>query len=242
MTDVRKATRHGAEHTVGVLRRPRRLAVAGERPLWIVAYIQAGATLWDHGIRPVALFGSQHDGAAPDPARGGELPLANIRPRVRRRAASGHPAGAEPADLGWPSPTTATRRSTGWSRRPRWSWRLTSRWPVSRWARGAARGGAGALRRARRLLGQGEPMSVARELDAAEDDLRQVCAGPVRPRRRRCPPPARTACTWPGPGPGRTCGRSPSTASAWWNRRPGRARTGPRSVGGGRCHGPRTSC
>ncbi len=55
-----------------------RLAVAGERPLRIVAYIQAGATLWDHGIRPVALFGSQHDGAAPDPAKGGELPLAEI--------------------------------------------------------------------------------------------------------------------------------------------------------------------
>lgn len=47
-----------------------RLVVAGARPARIVAYIQAGATLWDHGIRPVGIFGSQHDAAAPDPAKG----------------------------------------------------------------------------------------------------------------------------------------------------------------------------
>ncbi|MYU47776.1 ABC transporter substrate-binding protein, partial [Streptomyces sp. SID7803] len=51
-------------------------ATGGERPQRVLAYIQAGATLWDHGIRPAGLFGSGHDDpAAPDPAKTGSLPL-----------------------------------------------------------------------------------------------------------------------------------------------------------------------
>ncbi|WP_338674861.1 ABC transporter substrate-binding protein [Streptomyces sp. SCSIO 30461] len=51
------------------------LATAARRPHRTFAYIQAGATLWDHGIRPAGLFGSNHDGAEPDPVKAAGLPL-----------------------------------------------------------------------------------------------------------------------------------------------------------------------
>ncbi|MEU2433617.1 ABC transporter substrate-binding protein [Streptomyces sp. NPDC007861] len=54
------------------------LATARRRPAKAVTYIQAGATLWDHGIRPTAVFGSNHDGAGPDPVKAGGLPLDGI--------------------------------------------------------------------------------------------------------------------------------------------------------------------
>ncbi|WP_405679229.1 ABC transporter substrate-binding protein [Streptomyces sp. NBC_01511] len=55
------------------------LAVAPRAPVRVVAYIQAGATLWDHGLRPMGVFGSHHDGDSPDPAKAGGLPLADTR-------------------------------------------------------------------------------------------------------------------------------------------------------------------
>ncbi|MEW1722106.1 ABC transporter substrate-binding protein [Streptomyces sp. NPDC093109] len=55
------------------------LTVADHHPVRVVAYIQAGATLWDHGLRPLGIFGSHHDGDTPDPAKAGELPLAELR-------------------------------------------------------------------------------------------------------------------------------------------------------------------
>ncbi|MET7620773.1 ABC transporter substrate-binding protein [Streptomyces sp. NPDC005408] len=55
-----------------------RVAAAAVTPTRPVAYIQAGATLFDHGIRPVGLFGSNHDGDSADPAKAGALPLADI--------------------------------------------------------------------------------------------------------------------------------------------------------------------
>ncbi|GGJ77502.1 hypothetical protein GCM10011583_06090 [Streptomyces camponoticapitis] len=51
------------------------LTVAPHRPERVVAYVQAGATLWDHGLHPVGIFGSHHDGDSPDPAKAGGLPL-----------------------------------------------------------------------------------------------------------------------------------------------------------------------
>ncbi|MER7199095.1 ABC transporter substrate-binding protein [Streptomyces sp. CB01635] len=54
------------------------VAAAGDVPLRVVAYIQAGATLWDHGIRPVGIFGSFHDGDLADPAKAGTLPLDEV--------------------------------------------------------------------------------------------------------------------------------------------------------------------
>lgn len=55
-----------------------RLAAATHVPSRLVAYIQAGATLFDHGIRPAGLFGSNHDGDGADAAKGGALPLDDI--------------------------------------------------------------------------------------------------------------------------------------------------------------------
>lgn len=43
-------------------------------PCRVVAYVRAGAALWEYGIRPVAVYGSAHDsGAGPDTAKTGEL-------------------------------------------------------------------------------------------------------------------------------------------------------------------------
>lgn len=49
-------------------------AVLAYQPERVVAYVQAGATLWDLGVRPEGLFGSQHDGPGPDPAKTGAIP------------------------------------------------------------------------------------------------------------------------------------------------------------------------
>ncbi|MFD3516747.1 ABC transporter substrate-binding protein [Streptomyces sp. NPDC058657] len=54
------------------------LVTAAVRPTRIAAYIQAGATLWDHGVRPAGIFGSFHDGPAPDRAKSGRLPLSGL--------------------------------------------------------------------------------------------------------------------------------------------------------------------
>ncbi|MEE1772549.1 ABC transporter substrate-binding protein [Streptomyces sp. JV185] len=55
------------------------LSTAGRRPARVLAYVQAGATLWDHGIRPSAIFGSDHDDpAVPDAAKTGSLPPAEV--------------------------------------------------------------------------------------------------------------------------------------------------------------------
>ncbi|MGW0562696.1 ABC transporter substrate-binding protein [Streptomyces sp. NPDC003016] len=47
-------------------------------PTKVVAYLQAGATLWDHGLLPLGVFGSHHDGPAPDRAKSGRLPLGEV--------------------------------------------------------------------------------------------------------------------------------------------------------------------
>ncbi|MEU1482955.1 ABC transporter substrate-binding protein [Streptomyces sp. NPDC005752] len=52
-----------------------RVVVADRRPARVLAYVQAGATLWDYGIVPEGIFGSGHDGAEPDQAKTGTLPL-----------------------------------------------------------------------------------------------------------------------------------------------------------------------
>ncbi|MGW0858963.1 ABC transporter substrate-binding protein [Streptomyces sp. NPDC002690] len=51
-----------------------RVSEADRRPSRVLAYVQAGATLWDLGVRPRGVFGSGHDGAGLDPAKAGELP------------------------------------------------------------------------------------------------------------------------------------------------------------------------
>ncbi|MFD6422882.1 ABC transporter substrate-binding protein [Streptomyces sp. NPDC060198] len=51
-----------------------RVAETERRPSRVLAYIQAGATLWDLGVRSWGVFGSGHDGAEIDRAKAGELP------------------------------------------------------------------------------------------------------------------------------------------------------------------------
>ncbi|MHB9758151.1 TroA family protein [Streptomyces sp. BYX5S] len=54
------------------------LTSAPTTPQRVVAYIQAGASLWDLGVRPVGIFGSYHDGDHPDRAKSGSLPLDEV--------------------------------------------------------------------------------------------------------------------------------------------------------------------
>ncbi|MFD4694377.1 ABC transporter substrate-binding protein [Streptomyces sp. NPDC058463] len=54
------------------------LLAAERRPSRVLAYVQAGATLWDYGVRPEGIFGSGHDGTAPDRAKTGTLPLDTV--------------------------------------------------------------------------------------------------------------------------------------------------------------------
>ncbi|MET9361012.1 ABC transporter substrate-binding protein [Streptomyces sp. NPDC006632] len=54
------------------------VSTAAAPPSRVVAYIQAGATLEDLGVRPVAVFGSFHDGPEPDPAKRGALPPGEV--------------------------------------------------------------------------------------------------------------------------------------------------------------------
>ncbi|MFJ4970732.1 ABC transporter substrate-binding protein [Streptomyces sp. NPDC088755] len=54
------------------------VSAAPRRPERVLAYIQAGATLWGLGIRPQGIFGSDHDGPEPDRAKAGTLPLDEV--------------------------------------------------------------------------------------------------------------------------------------------------------------------
>ncbi|MGW9042520.1 ABC transporter substrate-binding protein [Streptomyces lydicus] len=159
-----------------------RLVVAGERPVRIVAYIQAGATLWDHGIRPVAIFGSQHDEAAPDPAKGGDLPLAEIEYLGSGTAL--HPdtlLAAEP-DL-VVAVTYDGEQVYGLEQKT--ALEVEAHVPVATVAVGPGRSLAEVRERFAALagsLGRGEPLGAARELDAAEDALRQAAGGAPGPR------------------------------------------------------------
>ncbi|MFJ9431724.1 ABC transporter substrate-binding protein [Streptomyces sp. NPDC101490] len=51
---------------------------AARVPRRVVAYIRAGAALCDLGVTPVAVYGSGHDGEAPDPAKEGGLGAAAV--------------------------------------------------------------------------------------------------------------------------------------------------------------------
>lgn len=44
------------------------------RPQRIAAYLRAGAGLWEHGLTPVGVYGSGHDGDSVDPVKAGRLP------------------------------------------------------------------------------------------------------------------------------------------------------------------------
>ncbi|WEH43304.1 ABC transporter substrate-binding protein [Streptomyces sp. NBC_01218] len=56
-----------------------RVSESPRLPGRVLAYVQAGATLWDLGVPSWGLFGSGHDGPDIDTAKTGELPLDGVR-------------------------------------------------------------------------------------------------------------------------------------------------------------------
>ncbi|MEV6332150.1 ABC transporter substrate-binding protein [Streptomyces sp. NPDC051909] len=51
---------------------------AARRPERVLAYVRAGAALLDLGVRPVAVYGSGHDGELLDPVKAGALAAAGV--------------------------------------------------------------------------------------------------------------------------------------------------------------------
>ncbi|MEE6270476.1 ABC transporter substrate-binding protein [Streptomyces diastatochromogenes] len=159
-----------------------RLVVAGTRPERIVAYIPAGATLWDHGIRPAGLFGSQHDGVAADPAKAGELPLDEI-PYLGSGSAL-HPDAVLAARPDLVVAVTYDGEQV-YGLEAKVAQELEEQVPVATVAVGPGRSLPEVRERFAALagsLGHGEPLTLAKELDDAEDELRRAGGGPMRPR------------------------------------------------------------
>ncbi|MFI7101410.1 ABC transporter substrate-binding protein [Streptomyces sp. NPDC050161] len=159
-----------------------RLVVAGARPSRIVAYIPAGATLWDHGIRPVGLFGSQHDGPAPDRTKSGELPLGEI-PYLGAGSAL-HPDAVLEAAPDLVVAVTYDGEAV-YGLESKTAQELEAHVPVVALGVGPGRGLAAVRERFAALagsLGAGEPASAAVELDAAEDAVRESAGGRGGPR------------------------------------------------------------
>ncbi|MFJ9829173.1 ABC transporter substrate-binding protein [Streptomyces sp. NPDC101160] len=72
---------------------------AGRRPERVVAYVRAGAALLDLGVRPVAVYGSGHDGELLDPVKAGGLAAAEV-PYLGPGRALGDSAVARIRELG----------------------------------------------------------------------------------------------------------------------------------------------
>ncbi|MFJ2417844.1 ABC transporter substrate-binding protein [Streptomyces brevispora] len=155
------------------------LTSAERRPTRVLAYVQAGATLWDHGIRPSAVFGSGHDDpAVPDTAKTGSLPLAEVA-----YAGAGTALDVETLLNGEPDLVVAVSYGGGqvYGLAPETAKHLEEHVPVVVIDVGQARTLAEIGERFARLarsLGAEEPTSAAQELDAARDRLRALAAGP----------------------------------------------------------------
>ncbi|MGQ4356012.1 ABC transporter substrate-binding protein [Streptomyces drozdowiczii] len=159
------------------------LSATGERPQRVLAYIQAGATLWDHGIRPAGLFGSGHDDpAAPDPAKTGSLPLAGIA-----YAGAGTALDVDALLSGEPDLVVAVSYGGGqvYGLDPETAKHLEGHVPVVVIDVGQARTLAEVGDRFAELarsLGAEEPAAATAELDAARARLRALTEGPDRAR------------------------------------------------------------
>ncbi|WP_406447640.1 ABC transporter substrate-binding protein [Streptomyces sp. NBC_00876] len=159
------------------------VSAAGRRPAKVLAYVQAGATLWDHGIRPSAIFGSGHDDpAVPDAAKTGSLPLADVA-----YAGAGARLDVDTLLRGEPDLVVAVSYGGGqvYGLDPETAKHLEERVPVVVIDVGQTRTLAEiAVRFAElaRSLGAEEPLAATRELDAARDRLRALTAGPDRAR------------------------------------------------------------
>nr|WP_202514237.1 MULTISPECIES: ABC transporter substrate-binding protein [unclassified Streptomyces] len=159
------------------------MSATGERPQRVLAYIQAGATLWDHGIRPAGLFGSGHDDpAAPDPAKTGSLPLEGIA-----YAGAGTALDVDALLSGEPDLVVAVSYGGGqvYGLDPETAKHLEGHVPVVVIDVGQARTLAEVGDRFAELarsLGAEEPAAATAELDAARARLRALTEGPDRAR------------------------------------------------------------
>lgn len=168
---------------MAVLRDRGQVSSAERRPTRVLAYVQAGATLWDHGIRPTGIFGSGHDDpAVPDTAKTGSLPLAEVA-----YADAGATLDVETLLSGEPDLVVAVSYGGGqvYGLAPETAKHLEEHVPVVvidvGQARTLAETGDRFARLARSPGRRGAP-AAARELDAARDRLRTFAAGPDRTR------------------------------------------------------------
>ncbi|OKJ35720.1 ABC transporter substrate-binding protein [Streptomyces sp. CB01580] len=159
------------------------VATAARRPARVLAYVQAGATLWDHGTRPAAMFGSDHDDpAAPDEAKTGSLPVDTVA-----YVGAGSSLDADTLLGGEPDLVVAVSYGGGqvYALAPETAKHLEEHVPVVVLDVGRARSFAEVTERfaaLARSLGAEAPTTGTRDLETARDRLRTLCAGAGRPR------------------------------------------------------------
>jgi iron complex transport system substrate-binding protein len=159
------------------------LSSAGRRPSRVLAYVQAGATLWDHGIRPTGIFGSDHDGESPDRAKTGSLPLTEVD-----YLGAGSVLDVDTLLRGEPDLVVAVSYGGGrvYGLAPETAKHLEEHVPVVVIDVGQARTLADIGDRfaelARSLGAEEGGAAVTHDLEAARERLRTLAAGPFRPR------------------------------------------------------------
>ncbi|GAA2992536.1 ABC transporter substrate-binding protein [Streptomyces fulvorobeus] len=158
-----------------------RVSQAVRRPVRILAYIQAGATLWDYGIRPDGIFGSGHDGSVPDQVKAGTLPLESVA-----YAGAGAALDIDALLRGAPDLVVAVSYGGGqaYGLAPETAKHLEKQVPVVVIDVGRARDFAATGERFAELahsLGGGSAPARAGECAAARERLRAVAAAPERP-------------------------------------------------------------
>ncbi|MFE5095173.1 ABC transporter substrate-binding protein [Streptomyces sp. NPDC056638] len=159
------------------------LSTAGRRPARVLAYVQAGATLWDHGIRPSAIFGSDHDDeAAPDAAKTGSMSLTGVG-----YLGAGSTLDVDTLLSGEPDLVVAVSYGGGhvYGLDPETAKHLEEHVPVVVIDVGQARTLAeigDRFAQLARSLGAEEATTATQDLEAARDRLRTLAAGPDRPR------------------------------------------------------------
>ncbi|MEU8836046.1 ABC transporter substrate-binding protein [Streptomyces sp900116325] len=157
------------------------LSAAERRPSKVLAYVQAGATLWDYGIHPWGIFGSGHDGDEPDRAKTGFLPLTEVE-----YLGAGGVLDVETLLRGEPDLVVAVSYGGGhvYGLAPETAKHLEEHVPVVVVDVGQARTLADIGNRFAELarsLGA-EETPTTEDLAAARDRLRTLTAGPSRPR------------------------------------------------------------
>ncbi|QNE78818.1 ABC transporter substrate-binding protein [Streptomyces finlayi] len=176
------------------------VATAARSPVRMLAYIQAGATLWDHGIRPVGIFGSGHDGPAPDRAKAGALPLDTLD-----YVGAGSGLDVETLLRGAPDLVVAVSYGGGqvYGLAPETAKQLEERVPVVVIDVSRARGFAGIGDRFAELarsLGAGPAPGAGSEVAAARERLRAVATAHDRPHALALSPAGREEVHLARPG------------------------------------------